>query len=289
MKRPVVIISIILVAAGLGAGHIYWENLRGAGPVLPPPQDIAKLLETARSPAPAAACRPALALEVAAGLRHLHLRQEGAGRPGPGPGPRRHPPGEPHLPGPGGGLAGQEPDGVADAVVTVVDGLNGPTAWPSARETSPGSTWPRPRSGGCTIMTRKSHGHQQTENHRPAAGGPPFHPDPVFFRRPRDQRLLISVGSDCDVCEEKDSRYAKILVVDPDGSNLKTFASGLRNSVFMAAHPLTGHIWATEMGRDYLGDNLPPDEINIILEGRITAGLTVTANGSTTTSSTPRG
>ena len=43
------------------------------------------------------------------------------------------------------------------------------------------------------------------------------------------------------------------------------------------------------MGRDFLGDNLPPDEINIILEGRITAGLTVTANASMTISSTPPG
>ena len=36
----------------------------------------------------------------------------------------------------------------------------------------------------------------------------------------------------------------------------------------MAVHPLSKHVWATEMGRDYLGDNLPPDEINLILEGR---------------------
>ena len=79
---------------------------------------------------------------------------------------------------------------------------------------------------------------------------------------------MISVGSSCDACEEKDWRYAKILAVDPDGGELETFASGLRNSVFMAVHPLSKHVWATEMGRDFLGDNLPPDEINIILEGR---------------------
>ncbi|HEY9072488.1 MAG TPA: PQQ-dependent sugar dehydrogenase, partial [Desulfobaccales bacterium] len=73
---------------------------------------------------------------------------------------------------------------------------------------------------------------------------------------------------DCNVCVEQDWRYAKILMANADGSDLKTFASGLRNSVFMAAHPLTGLIWATEMGRDWLGDNLPPDEINLILEGK---------------------
>ena len=83
-----------------------------------------------------------------------------------------------------------------------------------------------------------------------------------------EEKLLISVGSSCDVCEEKDSRRAKILVYDPDLNGLKPFASGLRNAVFMAVNPQTDEVWATEMGRDYLGDNLPPDEINIIKEGK---------------------
>jgi len=84
----------------------------------------------------------------------------------------------------------------------------------------------------------------------------------------REKYLLISVGSSCDACEEEDPRRAKILAVDPDGGgDVETFASGLRNSAFMAVHPLSKHVWATEKGRDDLGDNWPPDEINIILEG----------------------
>jgi glucose/arabinose dehydrogenase len=82
-----------------------------------------------------------------------------------------------------------------------------------------------------------------------------------------EEKLLISVGSSCDTCEEKDWRRAKILIADVDGSNLHPFASGLRNSVFMALNSATGEVWATEMGRDYLGDELPPDEINIIRDG----------------------
>jgi glucose/arabinose dehydrogenase len=79
-----------------------------------------------------------------------------------------------------------------------------------------------------------------------------------------NNKLFISVGSSCDVCEEKDWRRGKILVASLDGSVVEEYARGLRNSVFMTVHPVSGEIWATEMGRDWLGDNLPPDEINII-------------------------
>ena len=99
-------------------------------------------------------------------------------------------------------------------------------------------------------------------------GGRHFTRSLLFLPPPRDRRLLISVGSSCDVCQEETRRCAKILAADADGGELATFASGLRNSVFMAVHPRSRHVWATEMGRDYLGDNLPPDEINLILEGR---------------------
>ncbi|MFZ2197854.1 MAG: PQQ-dependent sugar dehydrogenase [Thermodesulfovibrionales bacterium] len=90
----------------------------------------------------------------------------------------------------------------------------------------------------------------------------------LFLPKPEDDQLLISVGSSCNVCNEEDWRRAKVLLVSADGGDLRTFASGLRNSVFMAIHPETKKVWATEMGRDMLGDALPPDEINIIAKGR---------------------
>ena len=55
---------------------------------------------------------------------------------------------------------------------------------------------------------------------------------------------------------------------NPDGSGDRVFAQGLRNSVGFVFHPSTGEIWATENGRDALGDDLPPDEINIVRDGR---------------------
>ena len=48
---------------------------------------------------------------------------------------------------------------------------------------------------------------------------------------------------------------------------MSTFASGLRNTVFMALHPVTGEVWGTDNGRDLIGDDIPPDEINIIRQG----------------------
>jgi len=83
----------------------------------------------------------------------------------------------------------------------------------------------------------------------------------------KDGRLLISVGSSCNVCNESDWRRASILSANLDGSDLKTYASGLRNSVFLTVGP-RNQVWATDMGRDLLGDNIPPDEVNIVEEGK---------------------
>ena len=79
---------------------------------------------------------------------------------------------------------------------------------------------------------------------------------------------LLSIGSTCDVCIENDERHAAIFSMNTDGTDFKKVASGLRNSVFFDWSYVDGRMWATEMGRDNLGDNLPPDEINIIESGK---------------------
>jgi glucose/arabinose dehydrogenase len=76
--------------------------------------------------------------------------------------------------------------------------------------------------------------------------------------------LYVSIGSTCNVCLENDERYAAIYSLNKDGSDFKQVARGLRNSVFMIWNNQSQAIWATEMGRDLLGDNTPPDEINVI-------------------------
>lgn len=83
-----------------------------------------------------------------------------------------------------------------------------------------------------------------------------------FIRFGPDGKLYIPVGAPCNVCVQKDPRFATIMRMDPDGGNLGIFARGVRNSVGFDWHPVTGNLWFTDNGRDYLGDDLPPDELN---------------------------
>lgn len=79
-----------------------------------------------------------------------------------------------------------------------------------------------------------------------------------------DGTMYVSLGSTCDVCYENHPYLAAIIVSDKNGKLPEVFAKGLRNSVFITVNRQTQKLWATEMGRDFLGDRRPPDEINII-------------------------
>ena len=83
-----------------------------------------------------------------------------------------------------------------------------------------------------------------------------------------DGRMYVSIGSSCNACIEKDERRAAIVQFNPEGSGGKIFASGLRNSVGITWNPETKELWATDNGRDWLGNDLPPEEINIVKQGR---------------------
>ena len=77
-----------------------------------------------------------------------------------------------------------------------------------------------------------------------------------------DDKLYVPVGGPCNVCVKKDERYASIMRMNADGSDLEVFASGIRNSVGFDWHPTTKELWFTDNGRDWLGDNKPNDELN---------------------------
>ena len=83
-----------------------------------------------------------------------------------------------------------------------------------------------------------------------------------------DGRLYVSIGSSCNVCVEEDERRAAVMVYEIDGSGGQVFARGLRNAVGLATHPETGELWATNNGRDWLGDDNPPETVYIVRQGR---------------------
>jgi glucose/arabinose dehydrogenase len=83
----------------------------------------------------------------------------------------------------------------------------------------------------------------------------------------------VPVGAPCNVCEPDPDRYALIARMNPDGSDLEVYARGLRNSVGFDWDPRTRDLWFTNNGRDYLGDNVPPDTLNRALKPGLDFGF----------------
>jgi glucose/arabinose dehydrogenase len=83
---------------------------------------------------------------------------------------------------------------------------------------------------------------------------------------PDGRKMFVSVGSKTNIGVESDSRRAAILVADPDGHNMRVYASGLRNAVGIASNPQSGDLWASVNERDGLGDNIPSDYLTRVQE-----------------------
>jgi len=82
-----------------------------------------------------------------------------------------------------------------------------------------------------------------------------------------DGMLYLAVGSSCNVCIESDARRAALWRYAPDGSGGALYAGGLRNSAGFDWRPSDGALFATDNGRDLLGDDVPPCELNLIEAG----------------------
>ena len=80
-----------------------------------------------------------------------------------------------------------------------------------------------------------------------------------------DGRMVVSIGSSCNVCEEDDPRRAAVVIYTEGGEQI--FAAGLRNAVGLTVHPATGELWATNNGRDLMGDDLPPETVYRLQQG----------------------
>jgi glucose/arabinose dehydrogenase len=79
-----------------------------------------------------------------------------------------------------------------------------------------------------------------------------------------DGKLYVPVGAPCNICdnEEKKPVYASITRINANGTGMEVFAKGVRNTVGFTWHPVTKNIWFTDNGRDMLGDDIPPCELN---------------------------
>ena len=77
-----------------------------------------------------------------------------------------------------------------------------------------------------------------------------------------DGKLYVPVGAPCNVCEEENEIYATITRLDVDNPKPEVIAKGVRNSVGFDWDPDTGDLWFTDNGRDMMGDDIPPCELN---------------------------
>ena len=82
-----------------------------------------------------------------------------------------------------------------------------------------------------------------------------------------DGLLYVAVGSSCNACIEEDARRAALLRFTTGGTFVDTYATGLRNSGGFDWSPVSGALFATDNGRDLLGDDFPPCELNEVVEG----------------------
>jgi glucose/arabinose dehydrogenase len=82
-----------------------------------------------------------------------------------------------------------------------------------------------------------------------------------------DGKLYLQIGSSCNNCMETDESMAALSVIDPADWSRRVFAHGLRNTLGFDWHPDTGQMWGVDHGSDWRGDDVPPDELNLLEDG----------------------
>ena len=83
-----------------------------------------------------------------------------------------------------------------------------------------------------------------------------------YLRFGPDNKLYTAVGAPCNICNPEKEIYTSLIRLNPDGSDLEIIARGIRNTVGFDWQPGTNALFFTDNGRDYLGDDEPPDELN---------------------------
>ncbi|MDD4906226.1 MAG: sorbosone dehydrogenase family protein [Methylobacter tundripaludum] len=83
-----------------------------------------------------------------------------------------------------------------------------------------------------------------------------------YLRFGPDNKLYTTVGAPCNICEPEQPIYSSLVRLNADGSGFEILARGIRSSVGFDWQPETNSLFFTDNGRDYLGDDIPPDELN---------------------------
>ncbi len=155
-------------------------------------------------------------------------------------------------------------NGTVDQIEIVADGLNAPSSLAFFQDGSlyVGETT---RILRLPPLTQQGFGQPEVVIADLPGGG---HNTRTVLFSPDYSSLFVSIGSSCNICEEKDPRRAAIMVYNPDGSAERIFAKGLRNAVGITFRPGSEELWATNNGRDFLGDDLPPETVYRVDEGK---------------------
>ncbi len=168
-------------------------------------------------------------------------------------------------------LPDKDRDGRADQVIVFAGGLRSPhsVVWRPSTPLGAGDGWLYVGETHRVIRLRDTNGDFKADEQEVVVpnlptGGQHFTRTVGFGP---DGGLYVSVGSSCNVCKEDDPRRAAILRFNADGTGMQVFARGLRNAVGFAWHPATKEMWAVDNGRDWLGDDLPPEELDLVRAG----------------------